>query len=1237
MRNLKRALSLALASVMLLGMMVVGSSAASYPDVDDNDNVEAIEVLNAVKVMIGDHGSFNPDKAVNRHEMAVIMAKLYLGSEEADNYVGSHPFTDVYPWADKYVAACYENGLVSGTSATTYGGNQPLTAVQAAAMMLRALGYKDLSKGATDWRAPVTAMANQIRLFSGVASNPKEQLTRNQVAQLALNTLKSPVVDLKDNTFDIADSNGAVIITGGSREYIVRSSNESYARAINRTERAGTSASSVQGYTVELGEHLYNGKLRLDDTTDAFGRPARQWEYDGKEIGAYAKDELLRKEYTAKVTGRDLYDLLGKSTIEEYDFYITVDGETAPETLKKGDNAYFTEGNLVRTNTNGVGATDKGVLTQVFVDSGEKDVYISIINTYLAKASKDYDTKKEEATFTVYGVQDIESGSAITLVKNTADKSTSTPYTESLKVRNEDINVEDVKEDDFFLVNVAGGEIKIMAEPEVKADATITAFKQGSWVNSDGQIDYADTAKYDPEVLDAYNQKNMKDLTYNIFLDKYGYLIGLEQNEDPDQYVFITGRQAGDNDLGDANADMRAIFLDGTVKVIEVNVKDSDITSGGAIANTWCTYTVDKNNIYTLEEVANKLDAANKVKVAQWAQNANGLTPAEYTIDKGHVSLKASSDGTAADTRVYGNDDTVYLGVSLRTIANASVATQDATTAANNTGANKDKMSTKWWSTKNTGTTKYAAIIDDVDSVTVGVKNVSLKAKDVLHADVVDNTAVTTDVIIPVHEVYTLYKDNGYVIAAVVIGEDEGTNTNYAYITGSSYNSEGYSSANDEWTWSKEAVVNGKKVDLTEKGSTIKYLNKMAQGNWYEVRYDADGNVRGIKGQASPNNGANGAITFVNNAGNKYPNTVANLEGAFSANDTVLMKVDYTSPTGKLTYKNGTLYTNQAQTQGFSVSPSVKTVVALSKLNANNSVSPFDSVTDGYEGYSGLEDAITDLDANFKGFLNVLFEDDVATVIILDDRTGTKVDEGSEKPDAEGIYDTVYDGDETIYIYYKGSVPSKIAQMNAIIDELESQAGIDHVEEVKLDDPSAGDFTAKLVRANGSSATLTGSIILATAKMDSDGMDDVIDELENQTTDPYEFGGDVAMNTSTHTVTFTGAYGANGQDSITTGSGYTVNLMTDLSRFLGGLYRQMGVRAIVFEGEDYTWDPSSAAAGSSRDELAGSNWYGTDGTLVADILTAFSAITPAPATIDGQTFTLNLDGTNWTIKIVLAS
>ena len=76
MRNLKRALSLALASIMVMGLMVVGTG-ASYVDVSSEQNQEAIEVLQAVGVMVGDdEGNFNPDKNVTRNEMAVVMSNL---------------------------------------------------------------------------------------------------------------------------------------------------------------------------------------------------------------------------------------------------------------------------------------------------------------------------------------------------------------------------------------------------------------------------------------------------------------------------------------------------------------------------------------------------------------------------------------------------------------------------------------------------------------------------------------------------------------------------------------------------------------------------------------------------------------------------------------------------------------------------------------------------------------------------------------------------------------------------------------------------------------------------------------------------------------------------------------------------------------------------------------------------------------------------------------------------------
>ena len=88
MRNLKRALSLAVSTVMLIGMMAVGTSAASYADVDSADNVEAIEVMQAVSVMVGDeNGNFNPDKNVTRAEMAVVMANLLDLQVEGDVYL----------------------------------------------------------------------------------------------------------------------------------------------------------------------------------------------------------------------------------------------------------------------------------------------------------------------------------------------------------------------------------------------------------------------------------------------------------------------------------------------------------------------------------------------------------------------------------------------------------------------------------------------------------------------------------------------------------------------------------------------------------------------------------------------------------------------------------------------------------------------------------------------------------------------------------------------------------------------------------------------------------------------------------------------------------------------------------------------------------------------------------------------------------------------------------------------
>ena len=63
------------------------------------------------------------------------------------------------------------------------------------------------------------------------------------------------------------------------------------------------------------------------------------------------------------------------------------------------------------------------------------------------------------------------------------------------------------------------------------------------------------------------------------------------------------------------------------------------------------------------------------------------------------------------------------------------------------------------------------------------------------------------------------------------------------------------------------------------------------------------------------------------------------------------------------------------------------------------------------------------------------------------------------------------------------------------------------------------------------------------------------------------------------------------------------NMMNDFARFLGGLYRGAGVTNIRYNGTDYTWDPTAAAAHATGDELKGSNWVNAEGNTLVSVIT----------------------------------
>ncbi len=1019
---MKKFLSLVLALTMMMSLVTINAGAKEFTDDEELNYKEAVDVISEISVVDGyEDGSFKPQNTLTRGAAAKIICNLILGpTTAAELHADTAPYKDV-PVSNTfsgYIAYCAKEKIISGYADGSFRPAGTLTGYAFMKMLLGALGYDATYEGYTggNWSINVAKQAIGIGLNKGLVDefNGVDFVTREEAALYAFNTLKATMVDY-DQKITTTINGVDVVISQGT------------AKPVDWSEGSNRDGNIKDDGYVQFAEE-YFPKLYLDNTTDAFGRPAREWEYSGNTVGTYVNHDILKKEFTTEVTGRDLYDVLGKSTIDEYDFLISVDGETEKNVL--GD-AFFTEDNILRSNTKGVGGTGNGVLTQVYVDSDNKDVYIAVINTYLAVASDDYNEKKDEATYTVWSLENKGTSSDKTLVKALPAKSTDAAINLDLTVSGEDFAIEEVKEDDIVLVHVAEGEIKEIMEPEVLSEVEITAFKNGSWITVDGeQYDYNDAIQYDDDVLDDYDDTNMKDTTYNVYLDAYGYAIGVEVVEESSNYLFLTGMDGSNSNLSNRNVDANVIFTDGTMATVTVNFKDSENAAGGsltpgALMNTWCKYTVNGDKVYTLTEIADSKatfeNADGSTDKAGQGSNLDTASAADkefVTLDKSHVTLNGITDSTGFK-RVYANDNSVFLSVETEKLNNNS--------------------------------TDYV-IISDVDGISTGIQNVNLKAWNA-KAVKADDTAYSAVAEANIsHGVYTLFDDDGYVIAAVVVGEDDGTTTNYAFVTSDSMNRESYDKEKDEYTWSREAIVNGELVTLTETGSSNPELRGMVRGSWYEVKYYADGTVRRVT-EIKKDNGDTtvDANEFYANSSApvgtypKYVGLIDYVEKASDDNDTVVLYQDLTAQTYVVSVKGSTLQvdtTISTGSRGFAVSPSAKTVLIQDSVTSSGKVTLMDDIYEYTGGSAGLERAVRNLNDNakFKGYIGAVIENGVATSVVIYDKTETDINTGIDGSDIDGVTVTLNDPSAgKVSVSYTGTQPTDDQAISAIVSEMNKQ------------------------------------------------------------------------------------------------------------------------------------------------------------------------------------------------------
>lgn len=130
--------------------------------------------------------NFDLDRAPTRNEAVTMLVRLLGKEDRATSGTWEIPFTDVADWAKPYVGCAYADGLTTGTSATTFGGDAVISASQYITFVLRALGYES----GTDFRwDSAWELSDKIGLTSGQYGANTTGFTRGDVAFLSYSAL----------------------------------------------------------------------------------------------------------------------------------------------------------------------------------------------------------------------------------------------------------------------------------------------------------------------------------------------------------------------------------------------------------------------------------------------------------------------------------------------------------------------------------------------------------------------------------------------------------------------------------------------------------------------------------------------------------------------------------------------------------------------------------------------------------------------------------------------------------------------------------------------------------------------------------------------------------------------------------------------------------------------------------------------------------------------------------------
>ena len=633
MRNLKRTLSLALASVMLVGMMSVGASAVNASDFTDADeivNKDAVSTMTALGIINGkeDGSYFDPTGTVTRAEMAKMLCVAINGGVDPVLGVKDTPtFTDIKGhWAESYIEYCAANGIIAGRGNNKFDPTGTVSATEAAKMLLGVLGYNAEKSGlvGNDWAINTNVLANQNGLYKNLSNlNANTLLTRDNAAQMIYNALDANMVELNAagnyTTSQYSYTGTESVVTGTERVWVVKIKDSSVNDAVKALDGSvyNSRQDAIDTLDAANGSKLDSSKYTLEQKT--------QNVYGENTVTKYA-DETMGHKYLSLITDGDAvltdvekdskgtYTLYmngittkGQYTKVEGD-YSNLIGQKVEVLYKDSENVYgvyaSTDSSLIVESTAGkVGTLSNN---EVKIDGTTYKVDSNVTTTALytgklidglnvggnkAAAVKAYDNDDNGKIDTVVYVP--FTAAKVTYV---GEKSFNTDVNTNVKF--EDVNAyDDMAKNDYVIKSDAANTVDdtdtyVLAETvegKIEATKSDSVRIDGTWYNyvtTTPDTDLALDSTVKAAVLNGYIVKS-EVVTASHELQDYAVIV--KTDEDVNGYV------------------AKLLFADGTTKVVTT---DKDYGSAGEnYGNALVTYEVKKGEYVLTKAKTNSGDA----------------------------------------------------------------------------------------------------------------------------------------------------------------------------------------------------------------------------------------------------------------------------------------------------------------------------------------------------------------------------------------------------------------------------------------------------------------------------------------------------------------------------------------------------------------------------------------------------------------------------------------------------